>query len=288
MPTLDRDNWVVTYEWSEDSGLRLGPCSYKGTQVLYGASVPFVYVKYAFDAFGPFTDVLRTAEGGGGHDHEEHGHDEEPEPAHHAAGGPVDVRDIMMGFDVRVTYDVYGADYQYSHVWRFHDDGQFASTIVIHGPGEEILGQHIYHVPFRFDLDLSGASGDSFQRWVPVGQHGGFWSDVLQEGRQTPSPLLSTPYDWQVIDKATGRRAMIRAGEHDNGEIWALRYSDLENWSSWGGAQASPPGTAGSVPAVYSSGQSVQDTDIVIWYIAHVSSHDLIATCGPWFKLAGF
>lgn len=282
MPSLNRDNWTVHYAWSANSGLRLGTCDYKGTRVLHSASVPFIYVKYASGAFGPFTDVLRTAAGGGGHEH-----DEEPGPGGEGEG-TVDIRDIMMGFDLRVTYDVYGADYEYSHIWRFHNDGQFASTIVIHGPGEEIIGQHTYHVPFRFDLDISGASGDSFQRWVPLGHNGGFWADVLREGRQTPSPLLLTPYDWQVVDKSTGRRAMIRAGERDNGEIWALRYSELENWSSWGGAQASAPGSAGSVPSIYSTGQRVQDTDIVIWYIAHVSSHDLIAACGPWLKLAGF
>ncbi len=288
MPSLTRDNWTVSYAWSADSGLRLGPCDYKGTRVLHSASVPFIYVKYASGAFGPFTDVLRAGTGDGGHDHGgDHDHGEEADHGDDGEGA-VDVREIMMGFDLRVTYDYYGADYEYSHIWRFHDDGQFASTIVIQGPGEEITGQHTYHVPFRFDLDISGASGDSFQRWVPVGPGGGFWSDVWHEGRHTPSPLLSTPYDWGVVDKSTGRRAMIRAGEHDNGEIWALRYSELENWSSWGGAQASAPGSPGSVPSLYSSGQSVQDTDIVIWYIAHVSSRDLIATCGPWFKLAGF
>jgi hypothetical protein len=36
----------------------------------------------------------------------------------------------------------------------------------------------------------------------------------------------------------------------------------------------------GSVPAIYDSNQSVQNTDVVLWYIAHVSSRDLVATSG--------
>lgn len=265
MPKVTRDDWVVNYSWTTSSGLRLGTCEYNGSRVLHTASVPFIYVNYAGKAFGPFTDQLRSTK------------------------GDVELREIMMGFDLRVTYDFYGEDYQYSHIWRFQNDGQFGSTIVIHGPGEEINGQHTYHVPFRFDLDVNGASGDSFQRWVPLGGGMGLWLDVLLEGQHMPSSLLApATYDWQVIDKATSKRAMIRAGEHDNGEIWALRYSDLESWNSWGGALASPPGSPGSVPSIYNNHQSVQNTDVVIWYISHISSRDLIATCGPWFKLVGF
>jgi hypothetical protein len=263
LATLSRDNWDVGYYWSPASGLQLGACDYRSIRVLWGASVPFVYVDYADAAWGPFTDVLRstTAE--------------------------IEVRDIVRGFDLRVTYDLYGPDYRYDHVWRFHDDGQFGSTIVVHGPGEEIYGRHVYHVPFRFDLDVSGASGDSVQRWVPIGR-AGYWIDVLVEGGEPAGADPCADWDWQVIDRATNRRARIRAGESDNGELWALQYSPVESWSSWGGAQASPPGAPGSVPAVYAGGHSVQDTDVVLWYIARRSSRDLVATCGPWFGLAGY
>src|SRR6266540_6646733 len=264
MATLTRDNWTVNYDWSAGSGLRLGSCQYKGIQVLYAASVPFVYVNYTGGAFGPFTDELMSI------------------------SGAVEVRDIMMGFDLKVKYDAYGADYQYDHVWRFHEDGQFGSTIVIQGPGEEINGQHTYHVPFRFDLDISGSSGDSVQQWVPLGGIGGYWQDVMQEGQLLPGALPTLFFDWQVVDKATSRRAMIRAGEHDNGELWPLQSSGAESWGSWGGAQPAPPGSPGSVPAIYDNNNSVQNTDVVIWYISHVSARDLIGACGPWLKLVGF
>jgi hypothetical protein len=51
---------------------------------------------------------------------------------------------------------------------------------------------------------------------------------------------------------------------------------------------AAPPGSPGSVPAIYDNGESVQHTDIVFWYIAHVSSLDRVTACGPWFALEGF
>ena len=132
MANITQSNWNVNYYWTTNSGLRLGICSYKGTRVIYRASVPFIYVKYS-GPWGPFTDVLRSTT------------------------GTITVRQIVKGFDVKISYDLYGADYLYDHIWRFHDDGQFGSYIIIHGPGEEINGQHIYHIPFRFDLDINGA-----------------------------------------------------------------------------------------------------------------------------------
>jgi hypothetical protein len=98
--------------------------------------MPFVYVNYEGDISGPFTDRLQSSN--------------------------VHERSIMFGFDLKATYD-FGDDYQYDHVWRFHEDGQFGATIVIQGPGEEIHGRHTYHLPFRFDLDVSGNAGDSFE-----------------------------------------------------------------------------------------------------------------------------
>jgi hypothetical protein len=263
VPTVEQANWRVEYYLTESSGLSLAECQFNHVPVLYSGSVPFVYVNYIGGTFGPFTDELKSV------------------------SGNVEVREIVHGFDLKVTYDQYGADYQYDHIWRFHADGQFGSTIVIHGPGEEINGWHTYHLPWRFDLDISGAAGDSFQRWSKAGVAGGFWEDVQTEGRHTPSSA-GWRYDWQVLDRATNRRAMLRAGEHDSGEVWALQYSDVENWSSWGGVQPKAPGSPGSVPALYSGGQSVQEADLVIWYIAHIGSRHLPATCGPWFKLEGF
>jgi hypothetical protein len=256
MPSVKLANWNVSYYWSKSSGLRLANCDFHSERVLHSASVPFVYVNYQGDSSGPFTDELKSL-------------------------GDVEVREIMFGFDLKVTYDFYGEDYQYEHVWRFHEDGQFGSAIVIQGPGEEILGRHIYHVPFRFDLDLSGASGDSFQRLGPDG-----WADVKEEGRHTP--VAPPAYDWRVIDKKSGRSARVRARSQDNGELWALRYKEAESWGSWSSAGAGAPGSPGSVPAVYANAQGVQNTNVVLWYVAHKPSVELPVVCGPWFSLEGF
>jgi len=223
-----------------------------------------VYVNYYGGAWGPFTDLLKSN------------------------ADNVTKRDIMNGFDIKVSYDFYGEDYQYDHIWRFHDDGQFGSSIVIQGPGEENNGMHTYHIPFRYDLDVSGSSGDSFQRWVATGISDGYWEDVLLEGRFTPPAAISRTYHWQFIDKSTSRRVMVRGRNGDNAEAWALQYSNSEDWRSWGGSQSSPPGSPGSVPAIYANGQSVQNTNLVLWYIAHIPSNDLVTACGPWFKLIGF
>ncbi len=219
--------------------------------------MPFVYVNYWGDSSGPFTDELQSTT------------------------SEIEVREIMFGFDLKVTYDIYGQDYQYDHVCRFQEDGQFSTTIVIQGPGEEIDGRHTYHIPFRIDLDVSGSGGDSFQRRGAAG-----WDDVESEGRF--SPTAPPVWDWRVLDRTSDRSASVRARASDNAELWALRYRQAESWGSWGGVQKAAPGSPDSVPAIYADGQSVQDANIVLWYIAHLGSVAIPAACGPAFRLDGY
>ena len=42
------------------------------------------------------------------------------------------------------------------------------------------------------------------------------------------------------------------------------------------------------MPAIYADGQSVQNTNVVLWYIAHVGSVAIPAACGPAFRLDGY
>ena len=257
MPTINRSNWSVSYYWSAGSGLRLGVCTYMRQRVIRAASVPFVYVNYAGNAAGPFTDRLKSKR------------------------GKVEVRDIMFGFDLKVTYDYYGPDYEYNHVWRFHEDGQFGSSIVVQGPGDEIHGRHTYNLPFRYQIEVSNNGSDSFQRFSK-----GQWVDIHSETRH--KSLIAPEFEWRVVESARARSVEARGRKADAGEVWALRYNERESWASWGSAGTGVPGSPRSVPAIYADNQSVQDTRIVLWYIAHVSALDRVAACGPWFRLAGY
>ncbi len=258
MPAISAHNWSVEYQWSPSSGLVVGPCAYMGVGVLHDAAVPFVYVNYAGAAFGPFTDELRST------------------------SRRVERREIMNGFDLRASYDLYSDDYLYEHVLRFHDDGQFASRIVIQGPGEENGGKHIYHIPFRIDLDVGGAENDSLQQRSGSGR----WTNVAREGRHKAAG--SGAYEWRVIDRTQHRSVLVRPGGFDDGELWALAYKEVEGWSAAGGAGEGVPGSPGSVPAVYDNNESVQNADVVLWYIAHVPSVELPRACGPWFALDSY
>ena len=258
MPSISAHNWSVQYRWSASSGLVVGPCEYMGVGVLHDAAVPFVYVNYAGDKFGPFTDELRSTT------------------------RRIERREIMHGFDLKASYDLYSDDYLYEHVLRFHDDGQFASRVVIHGPGEENGGKHVYHIPFRIDLDVGGSPHDSFQRRAASGR----WTNVAREGGHKPAGVGT--YDWRVVDPTQDRGVLVRPGDFDDSELWALSYKDVEGWSAAGGADEGIPGTRGSVPAVYDNNESVQDADVVLWYLAHVPSAELPRACGPWFALSGY
>jgi hypothetical protein len=261
VPVVDQDNWRVDWRLTERKGLVLRTCGYKGARVLRGASVPFVYVRYEGSDIGMFTDALASE------------------------SGTVEVRQVFRGFDLHARYDAFGEDYLYEHIWRFHDDGQLGSRIVIHGPGEEIGGAHHYHVPFRLDLDVSGSESDSLQRRLPS-DSGGSWVDVSREG-VLPAAAGDGP-DWQVLDRATGRSAAIAADPGDDAELWGLRYRAEEAAAAIGGVQAQPPGSAGGVPAMFAGDESVQDADLVLWYLAVRPSTPAVAACGPWITLHGY
>jgi hypothetical protein len=194
MTLISQSNWDVNYFIAPDTDLRLGNCSYNGTTVIHAASVPFIYVSYAADF--AFTDLG-------------------PEPQRDR-GGPGHLRRLRHQGRLRPLW----RSYLYEHIWRFYEDGQFASSILIHGPGVENQGQHSYHVPFRYDLD---GFGDSLQQWF---EGIGGWTDVPEEGRLVAGPLAPPfLYHWQQVDIGSGKRAMVRARDGDRGEIWALQYS---------------------------------------------------------------
>ena len=91
-----------------------------------------------------------------------------------------------------------------------------------------------------------------------------------------------------MLDRDSDRSASARARLGDNAELWALRYRRAEAWASWGAAGEGTPGSPGSVPAIYADDQSVQNTNVVLWYIAHVGSVAIPAACGPAFRLDGY
>ena len=253
MATVDHSNWHVEYEGSAKGPLRLGRCDYAGVEVIYSAVVPYVYVDYLTSPPGPFTDQL-------------------------ACRDDVEFRETMNGFDLKATYD-FGADYLYEHIWRFHDDGQFGSAMVIHGPGEEIRGRHTYHLPWRFDFDVGGAGGDCFQY-----RFGGTeWADLGREGRVRPSH--PPEFEWRVLDNASGRNVQARSRVGDSAEAWALSYKRSESFSAFGATGSGPPGAPHSVPAIYDNDEPLQNTDVVFWYIAHIPAIDRVSVCGPWFAL---
>ena len=131
---------------------------------------------------------------------------------------------------------------------------------------------------------MSGSGGDFFQRWLG-GRRNGSWVDVVDEMAQ---PSKKSGPSWRVIDRDSGRAATVRADDGDNAICWPIRYSLTETAGAMGNVQSTPPGDDDSVPAVFASGQSVQNADIVIWYIAKRLSLPPVVGCGPRITLSGY
>lgn len=258
---VERAGWSVGLRLTARGGMVLRDVTFHDQRVLQSASTPFVYVDYVGQSIGAFTDHLGTTT------------------------AVPEVRPTVDGFDIAVRYDAAGPDYLYEHIWRFFGDGQFGCRMVVHGPGEEHSGGHTYFVPFRLDIDCGSGLRDSVDAWFGP-PSAGTWSAQSTEGELLHAPR--SRWDWSVVDRAAGRRVLLRATDPAHDRCWAVRYRPEESFGALGVIQPGAPGTAGSVPVVYVGDESLQDSDVVLWYVAQVNAMPYVVTCGPWLGLQGY
>ncbi|MSP12641.1 MAG: hypothetical protein EXR62_06750 [Chloroflexi bacterium] len=232
---VERDNWYVCYQTTATDGLKVYYARYRGLSVLAVGTLPQINVRYAGFTFRDelgYNGIQPT--------------------------GAIQVLGLSDGFEVQQTYAEPDwpscSTYRYTQRWRFRQDGRLEPGVITYGPGTE--GGHTYDVYYRLDLDVNG-SVNSFNQW----QSGG-WSQIPYEGNYPAGGNVApSGAKWRVHN---GSQAydMIPGGE-DSANMWALA-----NHVEQGGTDL-PNQSASNFPQQWVNGESLQQTDVVLWYQAH-------------------
>ena len=146
---ISEANWKFHWRLTESAGIMIYLADYRGRRVLWEGSLPYVTIDHQHetldvegdpgDVHGPWWVPLGTR----------------------TLQGPVRVQSFRGGVELSAAF--VAGPYNYTQLWRFHDDGRLCPWLTIYGPG--IHDQHTYHPHWRFDFDLDGARHDAFERF---------------------------------------------------------------------------------------------------------------------------
>jgi hypothetical protein len=257
-------NWEFHWRLTESAGIMVYLANYKGRRVLWEGSLPYVTIDHQQQSLDVENDPGET-----------HGPWWVPLGAR-TVQGPVRAQTFRGGVELSAVFEA--GPYQYTQLWRFHDDGRMCPWLTIYGPG--VHEQHTYHPHWRFDFDLDGARDDAFERfedsrWHRIEREG--WFPYGGEADEAGNV-------WRQIDFGSGAAINIRPHGWDDAEVFAIRYHDGE-WAPF-----SPRSEAGSqpFPAAYVGDEPLDGDDITLWYVAHVHfDQSFPYTAGPWIRVEG-
>jgi hypothetical protein len=266
---IERANWKVHWRLTESAGVMIYLADFKGKRVLWEGSLPYVTVDHQRAALEVEDEATEENPG------EPHGPFWVPLGARTLAGA-VRINDFRGGFEL--CADFAAGPFNYTQIWRFHDDGRLSPWLTIYGSG--VHDQHTYHPHWRFDFDIDGAMDDAIERW-----NEGRWERVAEEGwLPHTGESDENGYTWRQIDFDSGAVANIRPHQWDDAELYAIRYHDGE-WPPF--SPRSAPGMQ-SFPAAYIGSEPLDGEDITLWYVAHVHfDASFPYTAGPSVRFDG-
>ncbi|MFK8080682.1 MAG: hypothetical protein AB8B97_10385 [Granulosicoccus sp.] len=247
---IEWEGWSFDYSTNANSsGLVLIDVEFAGKKILDRVSMPVIRVEYLNDACGPYADIL--AEGF-------------LRPA--TQGAPESVCDGQS--QCTRTYTQNGekmlevgsnwqiGEYQIYQTYYFSENGYFDSRV--YSRGLQCLVDHAHHAHWMFDFDLDDPENDLVTR-----SNGNAPATEFND-------LRSESNGWQIQDKSTGSIVNLIPAD-DDGEpddfssvdvaVRAWRSSEIGGWRL---------GARGEIGNNYINGESVDGTDIVLWYVSHL------------------
>jgi len=278
------------------SGVELRFVDYRGKRVLYRAHVPILNVKYdptlssPDGACGPFRD-WQNEEGmiqANGTDVAP-GFRLCPTPAQTILDTGSDTGNFLgtaiyvQDQEAVLVCEMEASWYRYVSEWRLHANGtirpRFGFSAV--NTSSCVCNVHHHHAYWRLDFDIRSAGNNRVREFNDpplVGSSN--LHNTNYEVRRPRDPARKRK--WRVQNAATGEGYDIIPGPDDGvataspdwpfpkGDVWILRYrgSEIDD----GVVAIGPPCEAGLDDWV--NGESIQNTDVVIWYGAHFT-HDV-------------
>lgn len=264
------------------SGVELRDIVYRGRKVLHRAHVPILNVKYDGDACGPYRDwqydegflrapgtnvapgfrlasaAPRTILQSGGD-----------------TGNFLGTAVWIAGEEITLVAELEAGWYRYTSEWTLHTDGTIKPRFGFAAVQNScVCNVHHHHAYWRLNFDIAGAAGDYVQQGS-----GSSWQLVPKERAVFRDAQYATR--WRVGSRGGAAKYEIRPNATDGraktspdwpfpvGDLWFLRYraSEIDD-----GAVS----VVGNVQAGlnrFVQNQSIDGTDLVVWYGAHFT-HD--------------
>ena len=271
------------------SGIELRYVDYKGKRLLYRAHVPVLNVQYEDNACGPYLD-WQWQEGM----IEANGADVGPgfrlcsTPAQTILDTGVDAGNFLGaaiyvdGQEVVLVSELQAGWYRYVSEWRLHANGTIRPRFGFGATSSScVCSKHYHHAYWRLDFDLRTPGNNIVREFNDPPLFGGAkWHTKRFETQRPRSP--SRKRKWRVQNAATGEAYDILPGPGDGvatsspdwpfpqGDVWLVRYRETE--IDTGVIATGPPYEANLGNFV--NGESIEDSDVVIWYGAH-ATHDV-------------
>jgi Copper amine oxidase, enzyme domain len=279
------------------SGVELRRVAYRGKPVLRRAHVPILNVRYRNDACGPYRDwqyeegMFKAA-----------GADVAPgfrlcpgkaETVLESGEDQGNFRGVAIyvdGDEVVLVSELEAGWYRYISRWRLHADGTISPRFGFGAVKSScVCRKHFHHAYWRLDFDVAGRAHNEVREFndPPLGG-GNKWRRLRNEIRRTRDG--SRKRRWQVRNTQTGESYTLIPGGNDGkadafgvGDMWALRHRPGQIDDGVG--FSSDPAEARAHLNRFVNGESIRDTDVVLWYAAHfthdVHEHEVGHIVGP-------
>ena len=263
---VDWDNWSFDYSVSGVEGLALLNGEYKRARIIGHFSLPVIRVKYLVD--GGWHDILRLLGKGAGPYADQigwklggsHGlqkisnrNNEYIGLMNYSLSG---VRWLEISIYARIgAYHIYQA-------WHLSQTGVILPRVW--SKGLTINMDHVHHPYWRLDFDIDG--GDANTVYFQDGEDWFYYPREANDVKDSPHNKR-----WFVRNDDTHKGAWIVPGTNDGVadgfsriDMGVRLYRPFEEAYPW------PFGTGG---LGFLNGENVTKTDIVFWYISHLSHH---------------
>lgn len=270
------------------SGIELRYVDYRGKRLLYRAHVPILNVQYQGNACGPYLD-WQWQEGM----LDAQGADVGPgfrlcsSPARtildtgQDAGNFLGTAIYVAGQEVVLVNEMQAGWYRYVSEWRLHANGTIRPRFGFGATSSScVCTVHYHHAYWRLDFDLRTPGSNVVREFNDPPLVGGNWHTKRFETQRPRSPARKRK--WRVQNSASGEAYDIIPGPGDGvataspdwpfpqGDVWLTRYRGSE--IDTGVTAVGPPYEANIGSFV--NGESIENTDVVVWYGAH-ASHDV-------------
>jgi hypothetical protein len=272
------------------SGIELRAVAYKGKRVLRRAHVPILNVRYDGDACGPYRDWqweegMIQADGS------------DPAPGFRLCTAPaktifesgsdrgnfLGVAVYVEGEEVVLVSELEAGWYRYISMWRLAADGTIKPRFAFGAVQSScVCNVHHHHVYWRFDFDVVTGEHNAVREFndPPLTGHTSRWHTLQHEIRRNNYPAHKRK--WRVVNRVTGESYTLVPGAEDGhrdsfgvGDMWALRHQAGTQIDD-GIGFTTDPNQARAHLDDFVNGESIYDTDVVLWYAAHFT-HDIHA-----------